>query len=236
MKTIVLILIIVFGNISISVGQLNNILHELNIEKDSVVFEFVNSKKLLQSKKIYVIPVLVENVKDSYWVADLYLVKFDTTTNQIVSKSRFKNMLTSDAVSIKKLWIDSTPYFLQENVKSFGIRIFSANNSSVDYGEFEEIYIFEEVNNSFNNLLKLATRQFISDRSTDCENTQEQLKTSFLIIDKHKVNNHFNIIESVTTEEYGLNNNCEIGKKHIRKYKNLFQFKNGIYRNNQRNR
>ena len=225
----ILFSIVLFSTISVF-AQLDQICRELYIDKKSVDLDLLTSKRIRSSIKIYAIPVIVEKDEES-WIGDLFLVKFDTITKKILIKTRFKHLLESNAIEIHNMWIDTAPYILQSGKRSFGIRISSSNNSRATSAEFETIFLFEEQQNDFSNILDLITKRSVYSGGGDCENTEADVYNSYLIVDKSNINSqHYNLIEKLKKESFNLTKDCEDGKKLIKNYTNIFVYENGKYK------
>jgi len=212
--------------------KLDRLYKQLKVDKKKIVTEFITYKHLPNdiNSIIYVIPVKTEEVEGEWWSADILVVKLSTQSGEILKFSIFKSAIQSDAVELHKIWIDSAPYNIKENRRAFGIRLDYSNNSFAAGFNVETLLLVEEKDSFFCKILEIDVSKNVVYGSGDCENTEICNQKSIIVIDKVNSNqDYYNIIEKIHIEHYFLNKDCKDGKKELKNFNNVFQYKDGFY-------
>jgi hypothetical protein len=210
----------------------DNLYLTLNISPDKVVKEFVVIKPFPtdSSSSIIIIPVKTIDDEDA-WTADVYLLRINNRSGEILCHSQFEKSLENNAIRLNAIQIDTAVYQVKENEKAFAIKLFYANDSHATGYIGEEFRLFEERGNQFFQILGLDNiYESLSYGGGDCENIENYDKTSTFTIDsKNSKNGYFNIIEDILFEHYHLKKDCEAGEKDVKNFRNIFEFVNNSY-------
>ena len=234
-KTFTSILFIALLYTNTSLAQKNDklpqIIKQLNLTKDLVKEEFVTSKAMPNEPNavLYIIPE-VSDEGDGFWTADMVVVKVLSSTGKVIAYSKFKDAIQSDAINLNNIIIDTAPYIIKPGKRAFAVRLRSANNSRAAGFDGEEFFLIEEKEGKFVKVLQLDSEKNISYGAAECENTENNFQKSIFSIDtRHSSNGYFNIIEKIHHELYNFDKNCDEGKKDIKTFINVFEYKNGEY-------
>lgn len=228
MKLKILLFILIL-NSSFCLAQFQQICSELGIKIDSVAMELLTYKNNYKSQKLFLIPIVTEK-EEGAWEGDLYIVKYDTLIRKIIAETRFKNLLSSDAIEIREMWIDTATYIIKNGVTAFGIKIRYESNSRAAGAEVEDIILIKEDDGKFYNILKTTTKRSVSYGGGNCEQNEGFNVYSYLIIDKKNVTNqHYNIIEKLESEYYTVTEDCKEGEPTSKRFVNVYKFQNGRY-------
>lgn len=205
---------------------------QLDLSMDSLKLELLASKEHPDDKglTIWCFPHLTEYDCDGEcWISDLFVV-LTKSDKEIVAYNRFESALISDAVYPTNIWVDTAPYYISQNERAFGIRIEFSNNSRATGYSGEEFLLMIAHDHNVRQLLKVNSKTSVAYGGGDCQDTEVHHQESLFMIDKeHVINDHYSIIENIKYQHYFLTEDCEEGKKDIKRFKNIFQFENGEY-------
>jgi len=196
----------IISNSSDDVSLIDNVLEQLNLDKETIKTNLIVSKVQPNNKNetIVVIPEIYGVYDEGFFQLNSHIVLVDNTTKKITHKY-FENYKTngwvSDAVRLAEIKIDTAPYIVSENKRAFGIRIYYYNNSKPNPYSKETISLFLKSENSLKNVLpNYDVMNYGGEWDTNCDGEFIGVK-SILIVSKEKTNDHFNIlVKSKITE------------------------------------
>lgn len=212
--------------------RMNNILKSLKLDKTKIKEEFSAEKKMPNAEDSYiaVIPVLLGKEEEYAFTVQNYILITD-------EKGRIKNQyfdpeeITSDAVMLNSITIDTGLYHVSADIRAFGVKLGFVGSSRPNPYSSEMLSLYYPEGNT----LKKILNQFELSAShgewdTRCNGEFED-ERSVLIMDQSKTNNFTDLkiktisVQTVNEEVKGECKNKETSKT---TYKTL-KFKNGKY-------
>jgi hypothetical protein len=168
-KNITLIVLIVFGFASNAKNQfiikpenalLSKVLKQLNL-KESDVQESLYVEKIIpynRSLTIMVIPKIetkeIDEYKNSFYEFSLYIIIVENKTGEIKSKFYESKALTSDAIVLSGIEIDTASYDINKLDRTFGVRINYSGSSQPNPFNKTELSLFTENKINLKRVLK----------------------------------------------------------------------------------
>ncbi|WP_312298048.1 hypothetical protein [Chryseobacterium sp.] len=214
--------------------RLNEILKTLNLDKTKIKEELCTEKKMPNAEDSYiaVIPVVIMQDEENYmFTVRNYIVITDhkgTVKNQYFDPAE----LTSDAVMLRSMSIDTGLYNISNNIRAFGVKTDFVGSSRPNPYASGTISLYYPEGKS----LKKVLDQYELDSThgewdTRC-NGEFKDDHSYIMIDRSKTNNFTDLkiktisVKTINKEVKGECDNTETSKTFYRTLK----FKNGKYR------
>lgn len=209
-STIFIVFYFVFGTNAIIASQKNDllltkVLKQLNLKETDVREDLCAVKAIPfdKSLSILAIPKITKQEIDAsnngYYEFDLYVLIVDSNSGQIKSKFFEENALTSDAIVLSSIEIDTGLYNLEKNVRAFGIRVFYNGSSQPNPYHQTDLSLFINDNKSLKRILvNYPISEFHGEWNTDCAGEFETIEST-IDIDKAKSNNFYNLIVNQKT-------------------------------------
>jgi len=184
---------------------LNTVLDKLNLSKKQCKTDLITSREnpMNENETIMVIPEIVED-EEYYFELDGHILIVNTNTGEIKQQyfeSSATNEWLSDGVVLKEIKIDTAPYFIDENTRAFGIRVYYEGDSRSNPFNNETISLFVKSGDNLKKVLKnFGVMEYGGERVTDCLG-EFLLKKKTLIMTSEKTNNYFDINVKITITE-----------------------------------
>ena len=214
-------------------ARYTKVLSELKLSSSQIHNELYTEKKMpnVENSFIIVVPVLQGKLEvDGFSVKNIILIT-DTEgiiKNKYVDPTEFG----SDAIMLQSFTIDTGLYYLNSNIRAFGITAeyygssrpnpYSSSNISLFYPEGKTL---KKVLDGYN------LKTFSGEWDTNCSGEFEG-DTSVIIVDQAKTNGFNNLkikTESTKTINKEINGECSENKKSKISYKTI-KFSKGMYK------
>lgn len=219
--------------------KVNNILAQLNIKKQNCKFDLVTSKVMPNKPEetIYVIPEIVSK-SDYHFELNSYILITNTETAKIKYmhfESSETNEWYSDAIELKTITIDTAPYYITDNKRAFGIRVFYEGNARANPYNHETISLYAlEEDKLMQVLNNFEVKAFNGEWDTTCDGEFVEANTILIVTDIMH-NGYFDITAKATIKERNAfldeNEDC-IEKEIITNEKRVLRFEGGSYKLN----
>lgn len=238
-KNIVFLLIIISSLTHMVYGQemdtvrFENIVKSLKLDKNKIKTELCTEKKMPNAEDSYivVIPVLLEKEEDYVFTIQNFILITDqngTIKNRYFDPSE----ITSDAIMLRAITIDTGLYTIGADIRAFGVKIGFEGSSRQNPYSSVDISLYYPSGNT----LKKVLHQFNVSSSrgewdTNCAGEFED-EDSVILLDKAKTNAFTDLkIKSKITETKNkeVNGDCKDNVKSRTTYK-VLKFRNGTYR------
>jgi hypothetical protein len=187
---------------------LSKVLKQLKLTDKDIQEELCVEKKLPYNKSlsIMVIPKIatkeIDDDNNYSYEFDSYILIVENRNGNIKNKFFESDAWTSDAVVLSSIEIDTAPYFLNKNIRGFGIRVnYSGSSHPNPYGQ-TDFSLFINNGKSLKRVIKnFPVYEFHGEWDMNCEGEFETIESS-IIIGKKQTNNFNNlIIKQKITEE-----------------------------------
>jgi len=238
MKKRLFISVFIFSLIGILHGQeinslrFENILKSLKLDKTKIKEEFCAEKKMPNAEDSYiaVLPILQGKEEDDFFVVRNYIVITDE--NGVIKNQYFDPVeITSDAVMLRSVSIDTGLYNISSGTRAFGVNISVANGSQPNPYSSETVSLYYPTGKTLKkvlNMFELNTHGGEWDTRCTGEFRDDH---SVIIMDKIKTNNFTDLkIKTISeeTESKEVNGDCKENKTSKNSYR-ILKFKNGKY-------
>lgn len=234
-----LVLLSLFITLTVSSQEttfFNSVLNQLNLNKSKIKSELVVSKEIPNNpnETILVIPEIVVEEED-YFELNSHILIIDSETGNIkysYFESSKTNNWTSDAIQLVEISIDTAPYKISEQERSFGVKVRYLGSSRPNPYESETISLFMKAGTTLKKVLNnYEILYFGGEWDTNCAGEFMKEK-KILIISKNKTNGYFNILvkNTITNSKAFLNeqNECD-EKKTIVKENTVLKYNDDQY-------
>ena len=232
MKIYLLLIILLLSNINIkaqNISLINQVCKgiDLDINKVKINLSATKINPADSSETIVVIPEISKE-SDDYYELNSWVLIVKTTSGKIKYKyyeSSKTNGWVSDALKLRSISIDTAPYFVADNKRAFGVRLFFEGSSNIYPFHSESISLFLRENENIRKVLKNFTCfQYNGEREGECIIESLELK-KILIMTNDVINGFCNIKirEKITKIESRPNKNgdCITEKSTTQKTENL---------------
>lgn len=238
MKKFLFISIFMFPLAGILSGQeissirYDRIVKDLKLDKSKIKEEFCTEKKMPNADNSYIVvlPLLQGKEEDDFFVVKNYIVITDENggiKNQYLDPAE----ITSDAVMLRSMTVDTGLYNISSGVRAFGVQISVANGSQPNPYSSETISLYYPSGKTLKKVLDtFELSSHGGEWDTRCSG-EFQDDHSVIIMDKKKTNNFTDlriktIIVSTKAEE--VNGDCKENEISKTSYQ-ILKFKNGKY-------
>jgi len=217
---------------------IEKVLSNLGIEKKDCFNHLLQTKIIPYSENetIVVIPKISEIDNEiGYVILDEYLLIVNSLSGEIKSKYIKEREWTSDAIMLRNIKIDTAPYWVNENIRAFGIRVnYEGSSNANPYGS-EVLSLFYKKNDEIINVLNnFLVENSNGEWDTNCNGYFENHK-KILIMSKNKSNNFFDIIinDNITkTTREEVDGDCKVINIEKGKETTLLKYIDGKYKKN----
>jgi hypothetical protein len=237
MKKILLLIILSFVNIvnaqEIESVRFENIVKTLKLNKSRIKNEFCTEKKMPNAEDSYivVIPVLVGEYEEDFFTIKNYILITDEKGN-IKNQYLDPREITSDAIRLYSMVIDTGLYTIGSNIRAFGLKVIFEGSSRPNPYSSEDISLYYPVGKTFKKVLNEFNLSSSSGEwDTNCAGEFED-ETSVIMLDKTKTNNFTDLkikTKITATINKVVNDDCKNEEKVRTTFKTL-KFTNGIYK------
>ena len=173
---------------------IDKLLAELDLEKENCRADLIVTKALPHNPATTVV-VIPENAEDGdfYAIYHNHVLLVDTETGKIKSRYFKERGLTTDAVRLEAITIDTAPYLLKDNQRAFGIRVSYTGSSGPNPYSSQDLTLFlTEGAELWPILEEFTIEQYNGDWNTRCAG--EFLKQEkVVIITKNKTDGYFDL-------------------------------------------
>jgi hypothetical protein len=238
MKKRLFITIFMFSWLGVLYGQeinslrFENIVKNLKLDKTSVREEFCTEKKMPNAEDSYitVLPVLQGKEEDDFFVVRNYIVITDE--NGLIKNQYFDpEEITSDAIMLRSMTIDTGLYNISSGIRAFGVNISVANGSQPNPYSSETVSLYYPAGKTLKKVLNtFELSSHSGEWDTRCSG-EFQDDNSVIIMDKTKTNNFTDLkikTISVNTKSKEVNGDCKENETSKTTYR-ILKFKNGKY-------
>ncbi len=196
----------------------SKVLVQLKLKKKDIQEELYVEKIMPNNKlqTIVVIPKIATKEIDEYGhlylVTDIYVLIIDNKTGKIKSKFFEADSLTSDAVVLNSIEIDTGLYKLNETTRAFAIRVNYTGSSGPNPYHQTDLSMFVEKGQKLNRIIdKFPISEFHGEWDTNCAGEFEEIEST-IDIDNQQTNSFNNLIISQKikkTINIKVNDDCE---------------------------
>jgi hypothetical protein len=212
--------------------RFENIVKNLKLDKTSVREEFCTEKKMPNAEDSYitVLPVLQGKEEDDFFVVRNYIVITDE--NGLIKNQYFDpEEITSDAIMLRSMTIDTGLYNISSGIRAFGVNISVANGSQPNPYSSETVSLYYPAGKTLKKVLNtFELSSHSGEWDTRCSG-EFQDDNSVIIMDKTKTNNFTDLkikTISVNTKSKEVNGDCKENETSKTTYR-ILKFKNGKY-------
>ncbi len=205
-------------NTSFNNSLQSRVLLQLKLKKKDIQEELYVEKIMPNNKlqSIVVIPKIATKEIDEYGhlylIIDIYVLIVDNKTGKIKSKFFEADSLTSDAVVLNSIEIDTGLYKLNTTTRAFAIRFNYTGSSGPNPYHQTDLSMFIEKGQKINRIIdKFPISEFHGEWDTTCAGEFEEIESS-IAIDKQQTNSFNNLIISQKikkTINIKVNDDCE---------------------------
>ncbi len=217
---------------------LNKVLKQLNLKETDILEELCTIKTVPYNKSLSVLAIPkitrqeIDASNNGYYEFDLYVVLVSNKSGEIIKKFFEENALTSDAIVLESLEIDTGLYILDKNIRAFGIRVNYRGSSGPNPYSKTDLSLFIDEKNSLKRVLENYTiSEYHGEWNMNCFGEFETIEST-IDIDKTKSNNFFNLkIKQKITNQINIKvkDDC-IEKKNFRNKTIFLKFDKNQYK------
>jgi len=188
----------------------------------SIEFLKVNEKDLLTEKatlKIYqkekiiiVLPIIAnrDNECDYCYDIDNNILIWNKKSKSFEANYTKKSEWTSGAVYLSSLKIDIAPYYLNKNIRAFGLRYSYSGSSRVNPYDSEIINLYYLKDNKIIEVLSnFELESMTGENNGTCENASFETSKSILIMNDQFNDKLNNITIKTKIKKYSLDSECD---------------------------
>ncbi|MEY8760944.1 hypothetical protein [Chryseobacterium tongliaoense] len=216
----------------INISRFDKIVKSLKLDKTRIKEEFCTEKKMPNAADSYiaVLPILQGRVEEDFFVVRNYIVI--TNGNGEIKNQYFDPVeITSDAVMLRSITIDTGLYNVGNGIRAFGVNISVANGSQPNPYSSETVSLYYPAGKTLKKILNtFELNSHSGEWDTRCLG-EFQDHHSVIILDKAKTNNFTDlkiktIFVAIRSEE--LNGDCKENETSKTLY-HILKLKNGTY-------
>ncbi|KMQ60193.1 hypothetical protein ACM46_18375 [Chryseobacterium angstadtii] len=212
--------------------RFENIIKSLKLDKVKIKEEFCTEKKMPNAENAYiaVLPILQGKEEEDFFVIRNYIVITD-------EKGGIKNQyfdpveITSDAIMLRGLTIDTGLYNISSEIRAFGLKVYVQNGSQPNPYSSETISLYYPAAQTLKKVLnEFELSRYSGEWDTRCTGESDD-DHSVIMMDKTKTN-HFTDLKiktiSVNRKTKEVNGDCKENETSKTSYR-ILKFKNGKY-------
>ncbi|MBD0833798.1 PA3715 family protein [Aestuariibaculum sediminum] len=217
MKKSIFITLFLFSLLSFGQELTNKELIEKSIEflrvnEKDLLIEKATLKTYQKDKIIIVLPIITNRDNECYYCyhIDNNILIWNKRSKSFEANYTKKSEWTSDAVYLSSLKIDTAPYYLNKNIRAFGLRYSYSGSSRVNPYDSEIINLYYIKDNKIIEVLNnFELENMTGENNGTCENASFKTSKSILIMND-KLNNELNDITVKTkVKNYSLDSECD---------------------------
>ncbi|MCH4552908.1 PA3715 family protein [Aestuariibaculum lutulentum] len=198
----------------------------LRVNEKDLLIEKATLKTYQNDKIIIVLPILTnrDNECDYCYDIDNNILVWDKKSKSFEANYTKKSEWTSDAVYLSSLKIDTAPYYLNKNIRAFGLRYSYSGSSRVNPYDSEIINLYYLKDNKIIEVLSnLEIEKTTGENNGTCENASFETSKSILIMNDQFEDKLNDISIKTKIKNYSLDSECdkEIVKSESIKYETL---------------
>lgn len=236
MKKYLLIWIVLLAGIlhgqEIDSNRFENIVKSLKLDKTAIKGEFCMEKKMPNAEDSYiaVIPVLQGKEEEDFFVVRNYIVITDE--NGSIKNKYFDPVeITSDAVMVRSITIDTGLYNIAGGIRAFGIKVNVKNGSQPNPYSSETISLYYPQGDTLKKVLNtFELNTYSAEWDTRCTGESDD-DQSVIMMDKTKTNSFTDLkikTVSINRKTKEVNGDCK-EKETSKTVYHILKFKNGKY-------
>lgn len=212
--------------------RFENIVKNLKLDKNKIKTELCTEKKMPNAENSYivVIPVLLGIEEDYVFTVQNFILITDQN-GTIKNKYFDPTEITSDAIMLRAITIDTGLYTIGTDVRAFGVKIGFEGSSRPNPYSSVEISLYYPSGNTLKKVLhQFNVNSGSGEWDTNCTGEFED-KDSVILVDKTKTNAFADLkIKSkiTVTKSKVVKDDCKDDIKSRTTY-TILKFKNGIY-------
>jgi len=194
------------------------VIEQLKLDPDKIAHQFLSQKKMPNNAKetIMVVPEMVKEEED-YFELKTYILIVNNETGKIIHKHLDHPNLTSDAIILSKIEIDTAPYIIAENNRAFGIRVHYHTRSQPNPYSNTTLSLFVKSKDSLKAILKTYdVMDYKAEWNMRC-NGSSIGHEKILIMTMNKTNGYYDILvknEITHSESFeDKNGECNVTEK-----------------------
>jgi hypothetical protein len=216
----------------INAARLEKVLENLKLDKTKIKEEFCTEKKMPNAEDSYiiVIPVLQGKEEEDLFTVQNFILITDENGG-IKNKYIDPEEITSDAIMLRGITIDTGLYSISNGIRAFGVKTNFEGSSRPNPYSSEEISMYYPEGKSLKKVLnKFSLYSSSGEWDTNCAGEFED-SHSVIIVDKAKTNSFTDLkikTISTTTKNRVVNGDCKDSQTSKTGYQ-VLQFKNGKY-------
>lgn len=216
----------------INLTRFENIVKHLKLDKTRIKGEFCTEKKMPNAEDSYiaVLPVLQGKEEEDFFVVRNYIVITDE--NGAIKNQYFDPVeITSDAIMLRSIIIDTGLYTINSGIRAFGIKVSVQNGSQPNPYSSETISLYYPAGNTLKKVLsEFELSNYGAEWDTRCTGESED-NHSLIMMDKTKTNNFTDLkikTVSIARKTREVNGDCKENETSKTSYR-ILKFKNGKY-------
>jgi hypothetical protein len=184
----------------------------LSVNEKNLLAEKVTLKTFLKEKVIIVLPIITNsnNECDYCYDIDNHILIWNEISKSFEANYTKKSEWTSDALYFSSLKIDTAPYYLNKNIRAFGLRYSYSGSSRVNPFESEAINLYYLKDNKIIEVLNnFELEKITGENNGTCENASFETSKSILIMNDTAKDELNNITVKTTIKNYSLDSECD---------------------------
>lgn len=216
----------------INLDRFDKIVKSLKLDKTRIKEEFCTEKKMPNAEDSYiaVLPVLQGKEEDDFFVVRNYIVI--TNENGEIKNKYFDPVeITSDAIMLQSMMIDTGLYNISSGIRAFGVKVSVRNGSQPNPYSSETITLYYPAGQTLKKVLnEFELSRYGAEWDTRCTGESDD-DTSVIMMDKTKTNNFTDLkikTISVNRKTKEVNGDCKENETSKTSYR-ILKFKNGKY-------
>lgn len=220
-----------FGQ-EINSSRFETIVKALKINRSQIRTEFYAEKKMPNEKDSYIVvlPILDGQEDEGMYTVRNYILITDEKGN-IKNKYYDPEEITSDAVGLSGITIDTGLYTVSKDIRAFGIRVSFRGQSKPNPYSTEELSLFYRENGSLKKILnRFEVYSYGGEWDTRCNGAFHEI-TSTIDLDKKTTANFTDLIiktQNINRRTKLIKGDCKDFETSKTTYKTL-KFSNGKY-------
>lgn len=237
MKKILFVFVLLVANVlnaqEINSTRFENIIRSLKIDRSRIKNDFFIEKKMPYAEDSYivVVPVLIGDYEEDFFTVQNYILISDEKGN-IKNKYLDPREVTSDAIRLSSIKIDTGLYNISQNIRAFGVKIYFEGSSRPNPYSSEDISLYYPVSQTLKKILgEFNLSQSHGEWDTNCAGEFED-ETSVIMIDKAKTKSFTDLIiktKTTSTVNKEVDGDCKDFEK-MKTTSRVLKFSNGMYK------
>ncbi|GAA3787910.1 hypothetical protein GCM10022271_20690 [Corallibacter vietnamensis] len=184
----------------------------LKVNEKDLLIEKVTLKTFPKEKTIIVLPIITNRYNECDYCYDIdnNILIWNKKSKSFEANYTKKAEWTSDAVYLSSLKIDTAPYYLNKNIRAFGLRYSYSGSSRVNPYDSEIINLYYPKGNEIIEVLNnFELENTTGENNGTCENASFETSKSILIMNDKFENKLNDITIKTNIKNYTFDSECD---------------------------